>query len=73
MKSLGDMIFNVLLERIGFRRVLELQVEYDHQYHQHKIEQVDGKQIFPLELQELVNTQTGECPLKPNNDKADEE
>jgi hypothetical protein len=50
-----------------------LEVEDNNQNHQHKVEKVDRKQIFPLKFQELVNAQTGECPLKPNDDEADEE
>ncbi len=31
-----------------------------HEYHQHQIEEVDGKKILPLEGKHLVDTQTRE-------------
>lgn len=41
----------------------------DDEHHQHEIGQIDRQEIFPLERQELVDAQTGECPLEPNDDK----
>ena len=42
---------------------LEVEAVSHHNHHQHKVEEIDGEQIFPLERKELVDTQTGNVHL----------
>ena len=43
-------------------------MECDDTYHQSEIKEIDWKKILPFKRQELVDTQTGECPLEPDDD-----
>ena len=43
--------------------------EGDDAHHQGEVEEIDGKEILPLERKELVDSQTGESPLEPNDDE----
>lgn len=44
---------------------LDLPAKDDDAHHQGKVEQVDGEEIFPLEFEQVVDAQSGECPFKP--------
>ena len=48
---------------------LKVKVCDNDDYHQHQVDKVDWQQVFPFERQQLVDTQTGECPLKPDDDE----
>ena len=43
--------------------------ECDDANHQSEVKQADGEQVFPFEGEQLVDTQTGESPLEPNDDE----
>ena len=43
--------------------------EYHHKDHQEQVTQINGQQVFPFQCQQLVDTQAGECPFKPHDDK----
>ncbi len=41
----------------------------DDKGHQNEVYQVDRQKVLPFEREQLVDTQTGECPLEPDDDK----
>ncbi len=52
--------------------MLNLPAEDDDAGHQYKVEQTDRKEVFPFEAEELVDSETGESPLKPDDDERKE-
>ena len=52
---------------------MDIPAEHHNGNHQHEVEQVDGEEVFPLQLQKLVDTQTGEGPLEPYYHERDKE
>jgi hypothetical protein len=41
--------------------------------HQEQIEQTDWQQIFPFQIQQLINTEPRECPAKPHDHEDEKE
>ena len=62
-------IWSLLVLDLG----LEMPSEDDDENHQHEIDEIDGKEIFPFERQQLVDTETGKCPLEPDDDERENE
>jgi hypothetical protein len=48
---------------------LEIPLEGYDKHHQHKVKQIDGEEILPFKGKQLVDSQTGEGPLEPDDDK----
>ena len=48
---------------------LEVYAKDGYQHHEQEVDKSYGYQIFPFEAQQLVDTQTGERPLEPHDDK----
>ena len=48
-------------------------VEYDDEHHECEVHHIDGQEVFPLEGEQVVDSEAGECPLEPDDDERENE
>ena len=65
--DLRDFSVFVAHDMLGLSLFLEMNAINDYKHHQHKVYKVDREKVFPFECKHLVNSQTGECPFKPDD------